>query len=165
MPHGGSIPALTYHITGFVNGDLPSVVRGTPVLSTTATTTSPAGRYPISAAVDGLEADNYVFTTALPGTLTIRPKVVDVRVLWGSRSMSILELDRDLPFSNIQALEVIFSDDVSLNKPAMFASQRHQPGKRLHHRHLLVRSRFAPGPLDPPHPAGRRPPHALARRR
>jgi gliding motility-associated-like protein len=68
--YGASNPALTYTITGFVNGDNNSVVSGTPVLSTTANTSSATGAYPINISTGTLSAANYIFTTA-NGTLTI----------------------------------------------------------------------------------------------
>lgn len=55
-------PPLTYTITGFVNGDSVSVVTGTPVLGTTATTSSPLGSYPITVAKGTLSSTNYTFT-------------------------------------------------------------------------------------------------------
>ena len=128
MAHGDPVPTLTFVIHGLVNGDPPSVVRGAPVLSTSATSSSPAGYYPIDVALGNLEADNYVFAAPTQGTLTVRPKVVDVRVLWGSRSMSILGLGRDLPFSNIRGLEVIFSDDVSLGREVLTLRSEINPG-------------------------------------
>ena len=45
------------------------------------------------------------------------PRVVDVRVRFGpglSRSMSVNEVARDLPWIDIQALDVIFSEDVDV---------------------------------------------------
>jgi hypothetical protein len=63
-------PPLTYAITGFVNGDTQSVVSGTPTLSTTATTGSAAGTYPITITVGTLTATNYTFTF-VNGTLTV----------------------------------------------------------------------------------------------
>lgn len=63
-------PAFTATITGFVNGDTRTAVSGTASLSTTATTSSPAGSYPIVAAIGTLAAANYVFSF-VPGTLTI----------------------------------------------------------------------------------------------
>jgi hypothetical protein len=63
-------PAFTFSVTGFVNGDSSSVVSGTAVLSTTATTTSAPGSYPISFSTEGLAAANYTFNY-LPGTLTV----------------------------------------------------------------------------------------------
>src|SRR5262249_25121028 len=39
-------------------------------------------------------------------------KIVDVLVHWGARTMSVMGLNRDLPFANITAIDVIFSDDV-----------------------------------------------------
>jgi hypothetical protein len=63
-------PAFTYTITQFVNGDTASVVSGTPTESTTATTTSATGTYPITITQGTLSAANYTFTFA-NGTLTI----------------------------------------------------------------------------------------------
>jgi sugar lactone lactonase YvrE len=68
--YGSAMPALTFNITGFVNGDSATVVSGVPTLSTTATATSPAGVYPVTAAVGSLAAANYTFT-CVPGELTI----------------------------------------------------------------------------------------------
>ena len=51
MSFGGTVPPLTYVITGYVNGDKSSVVTGTPACTTTATATSPVGGYPITCTV------------------------------------------------------------------------------------------------------------------
>jgi len=67
---GQANPTLVDTITGFVNGDTSSVVSGVPVLSTTATTSSPVGTYPITITLGTLAAANYTFTL-VPGTLTI----------------------------------------------------------------------------------------------
>jgi diphthamide synthase (EF-2-diphthine--ammonia ligase) len=69
-PKGEANPPLTYSISGLVNGDTINVVSGTPVLSTTATTSSPSGTYPIAIAVGNLSAANYDFATA-GGILTV----------------------------------------------------------------------------------------------
>jgi hypothetical protein len=69
---GAAIPALTATITGFVNGDTSTVVTGVPALTTTANSSSPAGSYPINAALGTLAAANYSFTFGT-GTLTITP--------------------------------------------------------------------------------------------
>jgi hypothetical protein len=63
---------LTYSYSGFVNGDTASVVSGTPVLSTTATTGSNAGSYPITVSTGSLAAANYSFLY-VSGTLTVQP--------------------------------------------------------------------------------------------
>jgi hypothetical protein len=42
------------------------------------------------------------------------PKIVDIRVDYGSRSMSLLSLTRDLPFIDINAIEIIFNQDVTV---------------------------------------------------
>src|SRR5271157_3659322 len=70
---GNPNPTLTYTISGFVNGDTSSVISGAATLSTTATTSSPIGSYPITVGVGSLAAANYDFPAAnlIPGTLTI----------------------------------------------------------------------------------------------
>ena len=68
--YGVTNPTFTYAISGFVNGDTQSVVSGAPSLTTTATTSSPDGTYPINAALGTLSAPGYNFAFA-NGTLTI----------------------------------------------------------------------------------------------
>ena len=70
MVYGATVPALTDTITGFVNGDTSSVVSGTAALSTTATTTSPVGSYPIVVGQGTLSAADYTFKF-VNGTLTV----------------------------------------------------------------------------------------------
>ncbi len=65
-------PALTYGLTGFVNGDTSAVVSGNGTLTTTAVLTSPPGTYPITFATEGLTAANYSFAY-VAGTLTVTP--------------------------------------------------------------------------------------------
>lgn len=71
--YGAPIPTLTYVITGFVNGDSPSVVSGTPVLTTPATAAShvAGSPYAIDVAVGGLSATNYDFPNLVDGALTV----------------------------------------------------------------------------------------------
>jgi len=68
MPFGGPLPKLTASYSGFVNGDSSSSLTTQPKLSTTATTTSPPGTYPIT--VSGAVDPNYAITY-FSGTLTI----------------------------------------------------------------------------------------------
>jgi hypothetical protein len=69
--YGAPLPTLTATITGFINGDTQaSATTGTPSLTTTATSASPAGSYPITPAQGTLAATNYAFTF-VNGTLTI----------------------------------------------------------------------------------------------
>ena len=83
--YGDPNPALTYTITGFVNGDTISVVSGAADCSTTATVTSPVGTYPISCALGTLSAQNYVFVF-VDGTLTVNPAPLTVDVANASRA-------------------------------------------------------------------------------
>ncbi len=78
---GGSVAPYTASITGFVNGDAPSVVTGAPSLSTIPATPTAAGTYPITAAQGTLAASNYSFTF-VPGTLTITK--INPTVTWAN---------------------------------------------------------------------------------
>lgn len=69
-PNNTLNPSFMYSFNGFVNGDIQgSSVSGTPSLSTTATVTSPPGKYPIDFDINSgtnqsgsLTSANYVFT-------------------------------------------------------------------------------------------------------
>jgi hypothetical protein len=63
-------PALTYTVTGFVNGETDLVLSGAPTLNTPATTTSAVGAYTITIAQGTLSAANYNFSF-VNGTLTV----------------------------------------------------------------------------------------------
>lgn len=66
--YGQDNPALTYTLTGFINGEnaLSAGISGTAILSTPATATSPVSGSPyfISVDVSGLQAPNYDFIPA-----------------------------------------------------------------------------------------------------
>ena len=73
---GENNPALTASFTGFVNGDTQgSALSGSPAITTTADTTSPAGSYPITIAIGSLTAANYTFGF-VDGTLIVSPAQV-----------------------------------------------------------------------------------------
>jgi len=62
MKQGVTVPALTYAITGFVNGDTQQdATTGQPRLSTTATSKSAPGSYPITITGGSLYAERYTF--------------------------------------------------------------------------------------------------------
>lgn len=65
-----TIPSLTYTITGFVNGENFSTIKGAPSLSSPATCDSEVGAYPILISPGSLRASNYTFQLE-PGTLHI----------------------------------------------------------------------------------------------
>jgi hypothetical protein len=71
MTTGSNVPALTYGVTGFVNGDTAAVLSGAPVLSTTATKASNVGNYPITITPGNLSAANYNFNL-LNGTMSVQ---------------------------------------------------------------------------------------------
>jgi hypothetical protein len=96
VAYGQSLPTLTYTYSGFVNSDLPSVVSGAAALSTTATTGSNAGSYPITVSTGTLAAANYSFLY-VTGTLTIQP---------GSQSALLLTAPSQLTYNQSAALSV-----------------------------------------------------------
>ena len=59
VTYGDAVPALTYSVLGLVKGDSLSVVQGSPSLSTSYTSVSPTGSYPISVTNGSLIALNY----------------------------------------------------------------------------------------------------------
>jgi hypothetical protein len=65
------LPPFGVTYTGFVNGDGPSAVVGSPSFQTSATAASSVGVYPVS--ISGLTARDYMLTTS-PGVLTIAPR-------------------------------------------------------------------------------------------
>lgn len=73
--YGAANPLLTVAYSGFAGTDTAADLTTQPTVSTPATTTSPAGTYPITAS--GGAASNYTFTY-IPGTLTINPTVINL---------------------------------------------------------------------------------------
>jgi hypothetical protein len=70
MPVGGPLPTFTASYSGFENGDTASALSGAPAFSTTATTSSPAGLYPITVTQGSLSDPNYTFSF-VAGTLSV----------------------------------------------------------------------------------------------
>jgi len=83
--YGAANPAFTSTYSGFLNGDTVSVLTGAPIITTTATATSPVGSYPISPTIGSLTATNYSFTF-VNGTLTIGQAVLTVTANNASRA-------------------------------------------------------------------------------
>jgi hypothetical protein len=73
----GAAIALTPTYIGFVNGDTAKVLKGAPVLNTSAKASSGVGTYPITLKRGTLSDPNYTFT-AVNGTLTITPAALTV---------------------------------------------------------------------------------------
>jgi len=70
MTRGGAVPALTYTYTGLESGDKIATFSGS--LVTTATSSSPAGGYPITEGTLKVTG-NYTIGTFKAGTLTVKP--------------------------------------------------------------------------------------------
>jgi len=66
------LPNLLFAVnySGFVHNEGTNVLTGTPLLSTSATTNSPPGAYPVTASTGTLSAANYNFSF-VDGTLTV----------------------------------------------------------------------------------------------
>lgn len=77
--YGAANPTFNSTTVGAVNGDTFTVTY-----STTATTTSPAGTYPITATVTGANIANYA-VTVVAGTLTVTPIPLTVNVASATR--------------------------------------------------------------------------------
>ncbi len=83
--YGAANPAFAATYTGFVNGETAAVLTGVPSLTTSATTASPLGAYPITAAAGTLAATNYQFTF-VNGTLTVSKATLTVAANNASRT-------------------------------------------------------------------------------
>jgi len=71
-PYGAVNPDLTVTYNGFVNNDGPAQLTTQPAVSTTATTLSAVGQYPIT--VGDAASPNYTFTY-VDGILTVQPSL------------------------------------------------------------------------------------------
>jgi hypothetical protein len=95
MTFGGAVPALTYTMAGFVNGDTQqSATTGQPSLNTTATAASPVATYGITVTQGNLSAANYTFAFA-NGALAVTPATLTV----AANSVSKLYLAPLPPFT------------------------------------------------------------------
>ena len=83
--YGATNPVFAPSYSGFLNNDAPTVLSGAPTFSTTATTNSPVGQYPIMPAQGTLSAFNYTFNFA-NGTLTVGKATLTVSANSASRS-------------------------------------------------------------------------------
>ena len=87
MNHFDAVPTPTFHLTGFVLGENATTANVTvsATFTDTATSNSAAGYYPIHAVVNSSSAANYTVTGEQDGTMTVKPKVMDVFVDFGAR--------------------------------------------------------------------------------
>jgi hypothetical protein len=69
-PYGLANPPLTYTLAGFVNHEDASVITGQPVLSTTVTSTTAPGVYPITVNTSAMQAANYSISS-VPASFTV----------------------------------------------------------------------------------------------
>ena len=115
MTVGDPLPELTVTYTGFKNNETEEVLIRKPSLSTTATSQSPSGTYPIY--VSGAYAENYNFDYA-DGRLTITEKTV--AEIW--KHTLILNLkngsQRKYPLRDLSDVKLTGSDVIVATKTA-----------------------------------------------
>lgn len=80
MQEGAAVPELTVTYSGFVNNDTEASLTTPPSVTTTATSASPVGSYPIT--VSGAVSSNYE-VTYVNGTLTVVDESADKNKLGG----------------------------------------------------------------------------------
>jgi sugar lactone lactonase YvrE len=78
VPQGDTLPKLPVTYVGFVNGDTASALAGSPVLTTSAKSTSPEGIYSITVKQGTLAAKNYSFILQ-DGELLIIPPATNFK--------------------------------------------------------------------------------------
>src|SRR5207245_2540484 len=110
--YGAGNPSLTYTITGFVNGDLASVVSGTAICTTTATPSSGVGGYPITCTQGSLSATNYNFSF-VGGTLTVGPATLTVTAKDNNREYGDVNPAFDATITGFKNGENLASSGVS----------------------------------------------------
>ncbi len=89
--YGAAVPPLTYSITGFVNGDTPSVVTGAPSLTASVTAASPVGSYQIGIGFGTLATTNYTFNSFVNGSIAVTKAHLTVTADSKSRGVGGIE--------------------------------------------------------------------------
>jgi len=107
--YGSGLPVLTASYAGFVNGDTVSSLTTAPSLSTTATTSSPVGSYPITA--NGAVGANYTIGS-VNGSLSVTPASLTITA--DSKSM--------VKGSAVPALTASYTGFVNADSPASFST-------------------------------------------
>jgi gliding motility-associated-like protein len=106
---GTTNPTLTVSYTGFVNGQTNTSLTTQPRVTTTATTSSPAGTYPIT--VSGAVGANYAITY-VAGTLTVTASTGTLMV--NASEISLMSVNsEDMP--SIAPMEPVVKQAVSPN--------------------------------------------------
>ncbi|MCU0457074.1 MAG: gliding motility-associated C-terminal domain-containing protein [Bacteroidales bacterium] len=103
-PYLADIPVFLWLISGFLNGDDQTDINTLPIVSTTATTSSPVGDYPITLSGGSDNSYNFIF---VDGTLTITK--IDQAITFTGFPEKILEKDTyNLEASSTSGLPVLF---------------------------------------------------------
>ena len=122
-PYDTANPTFAYTTTGFVNGDMASVVSGIPGLTTTATLLSPVGAYPIVAAQGTMAAANYSFDfingvlrIVVSGSSTTTLSLAPATVMYGQQTALTATVTPEGPTGTVSFYETsTLLGTVSLN--------------------------------------------------
>ncbi len=122
--YNAALPTLTASYSGFVNGDTSASLTTIPTLSTTATASSSAGNYPITAsgAVDPNYSISYV-----AGTLTVMPDVPPVLAAIESTSLNYIGGNPAMPITS--AITASDIDSTTLASATIWISGNYQSGE------------------------------------
>ncbi|HXJ60150.1 MAG TPA: YDG domain-containing protein [Verrucomicrobiae bacterium] len=142
--YGDPLPPLTLVYTGFIGGDGPSSLPTEPTATTTATSTSPLGPYPITAA--GGVGGDYAFSYA-GGTLTLISHPPSLKLL----GVSGTGVQLNVTAAPGQPLVVEFTDDLSTGSWTVLSSLENATGTNditdadaVGHPFRFYRARFGP---------------------
>lgn len=152
---GKENPDLTVSYEGFVYNDDISSLTTLPSITTTATTESPAGTYPITAS--GAEAANYEITY-VEGTLTVTEApvvsssslyVAETTVLCGSQETLPVVFESEVAYGGLQC-ELTLPEGITLSKVTKterltddFILQKNQTGDNTYQILLYNTSRLS----------------------
>jgi hypothetical protein len=115
ISQGDAIPPLTYTVAGFVNGDTlaTSDVTGIATCTTTATSSSPVGSYPIVCTIGSLTSTNYTFRF-VAGQLSILPATTCTGLFNNHKCESVLADPSPAQGAQVtpgQTMQVVYMDD------------------------------------------------------
>jgi hypothetical protein len=115
ITQGSAIPPLTYTVAGFVNGDtLPtSDVAGTATCTTTATSSSPIGVYPIVCTIGSLASTNYTFRF-VAGQISVIPASSCAGLFNAKKCESVIADPSPAQGAQVtpgQTMQVVYMDD------------------------------------------------------
>jgi hypothetical protein len=130
--YGANLPASTVTYSGFVLGQTKATsgVTGAPTCTLPATTTSPAGQYPITCTTGTLKSTKYTFVL-VSGTLTVTPKPLTFKAANETRTYGAADptetvtysgfaLGQTFPTSGITGAPLCAASDTPASAPGTY---------------------------------------------